>query len=83
MNDSFRLDLAGHDKGYIEDVLNGFLEEARSHGRKLLEIRVSRTMFDKLEFEHGATGGFFKSIPVMIVATPYEHTVEVIVGKSQ
>ena len=83
MDDAFRLDLADYDKDYIVSVLDGFREEAPSYGRKLLEIRVSRAMFDKLEFEQEADGGFFKGIPVVIVAMPFEDTIEVIVGHPQ
>jgi hypothetical protein len=40
-------------------------------------------MFDKLEFEQGADGSYFKGIPVVIVAMPFEDTIEVIVGHPQ
>jgi hypothetical protein len=83
MNDTFRLDLADYDKDYIEDVLDEFLENAPSYGRKLLEIRVSQAMFDKLEIKSGAHGSFFKGIPVAIVGMPFDDTIEVVVGHSQ
>jgi hypothetical protein len=83
MDDSFKLDLAGYDRAYIEEVLDGFLENAPSHGRKVLEVRMSQAMFDKLNLAADASGSFFKGVPVVIVATPFDSTVEVVVGKPQ
>jgi hypothetical protein len=83
MDDSFRLDLAGYDRAYIEEVLDGFIENAPSYGRKVLEVRMGQAMFDKLKLAADAGGSFFKGVPVVIVATSFESTVEVVVGQPQ
>lgn len=83
MDDIFRVDLAGYDEAYVEDVLDGFLQNAHRYGRKLLEIRVSESMFKRLEVENRVAGGFFKGVPVVIVSIPFEESIEVVVGRPQ
>jgi hypothetical protein len=83
MDDTFRLDLAGYDKKYVDGVLDGFLTGAPRHGRRLKEIRVSMRMFDRLGFEESVRGSFYKGVPVEIFITPFEDTIEAVVGWPQ
>jgi hypothetical protein len=58
-------------------------ENAQHFGRKLLEIRVSRAMFDRLGIEERAPGSLFKGTPIVIVDTAFQGTIEVILGPLQ
>jgi hypothetical protein len=80
MDDTFRLDLADHDKEYIQNVLDTFFEMAADHGRKLIEIRMSKPMADRLGIEGRRAGGSFRGIPVAVGDTGFEETIEVILG---
>jgi hypothetical protein len=51
MDDTFRLDLAEHSKEYVAEVLGAFLDDAGRYGRKLVEIRMSKAMLDRLAIE--------------------------------
>lgn len=80
MDDTFRLDLAEYDKEYIHDVLSTFLGRAGDYGRRLIEIRMSKAMFDRLEIEKDAVGSRFRGVPVSVCDTGFEGTIEVILS---
>ncbi len=78
MDDVFRLDLSSKDKAYIDDVLNAFIDDAPSYGRRLIEIRVSKTMLQHLGFERT-----FRGVPIAVADTGFEATIEIILGQFQ
>lgn len=80
MDDTFRLEVKDYDREYIQEVLGGFLEGAPRYGRKLVEIRMNKMMFDKLAIEEHAGGGSFRGVPIIIADTGFEETIEVILG---
>lgn len=80
MDDTIRLDLADYEKSYIEEALSGFIEEAHRYGRKVIAIRMSKVMFERLEILSSPSGGSFAGVPVVIADTGFEGTIEVILG---
>jgi hypothetical protein len=75
MDDTFRLDLEGYDKEYIQDVLNGFLEGAPRRGRKMVEIRMSRVLLETMAFADS-----YKGVPILVAEIGPEGTVEVVLA---
>ena len=80
MDDTFRLDLADCDKEYTQNVLDTFLEKAADHRRKLIEIRMSQAMADRLGIEDRRAAGSFRGVPVAVCDTGFEGAIEVILG---
>ena len=78
MDDVFRLDLEDFDKAYIDEVLDTFLARAEGYGRRLIEIRMSQAMFDRLEIRQKSAGGSFRGVPVTVSDTGFEGTIEVV-----
>ena len=76
MDDTFRLDLADHDKAYIEEVFDAFLTGAPRRGRKLIEIRMRKAMFERLEMKERS----FRGVPVIMADTGFDGTIEIILG---
>jgi hypothetical protein len=80
IDDTFSLDLADYERPYIEEVLDTFVEDAGSYGRKVLEIRMSKAMYQRLEIDTCPPGGSFKGVPIALFENDYEGTIEVILG---
>ena len=78
MGDVIRLDLSGKNKAYIDEVLNSFIDDAPSHGRRLMEIRMSKTMSQRLSFE-----GMFRGVSIAIADVGFEDTIEVVLTQFQ
>jgi hypothetical protein len=47
LDDTIRMDVADHDKDYVHEVLDTLRARAASYGRTLVEIRMSKMMFDR------------------------------------
>ncbi len=81
-NDIFRWNLEGFDKGYIEELIEGFLETAGQYERKLIEIRMSPVMLKTLEIK-SLPNIHFKGVPIVIADTGFDETIELVLGQLQ
>lgn len=72
------MDLADYDKEYIYDVLGTLLEKAGGYGRRLIEIRMSKAMLDRLDIAEDSVGGSFRGVPIAVYDIAFEGTIEVI-----
>jgi hypothetical protein len=78
VDDTFRLDLEGYNNEYIQSVLDGFLERAPRHGRKVAEIRMRKVLFDRMAVHEEADRGIFKGVPVVVADTGFDGAIEVV-----
>lgn len=83
MGDIFRLDLEDHDDLYILGVLGVFLEEAPNRGRRMVEIRMRKVLFDRLAFQENGGHRTFRSVPVVVSDTGFDGTIEVVLAPLQ
>ncbi|HEY1300778.1 MAG TPA: hypothetical protein VGF07_09795 [Stellaceae bacterium] len=79
MDDRFRLDLAGYDRAYIEEVLDTFVAKAPGYGRRVAEIRLSATMAAKLEVVAGVATSW-PGATVVLADTGCADTIEVVLA---
>ena len=77
-DDTFRLDLSGKDREYIQDVLDTFLEDATRYRRKLIEIRMTKPMVIKLGIAEAHPS--YRGVPVTVTDTGFQDTIEVVLG---
>jgi hypothetical protein len=80
MDDTFRLDLSDYGQEYVQDVLNSFFDGAANHGRKVIEIRMTEGMSEKLGIKDNPAGRSFRGVPVKVGDTGFEGTIEVVLG---
>lgn len=79
MDDTFRLDLAGYDRGYIEKVLAGFIGDAPDYGRRVSEIRLAAAMAEKLGLANSPAARF-RGVAVMLADTGFDDTIEIVLA---
>lgn len=63
-NDLIKMDLSDSTREFIIDALTGFLEDAPRYGRKLVGIRMSREIFERLGVPY--KNAFFHDVPITI-----------------
>jgi hypothetical protein len=80
MDDTFRLDLAHYDKPYIEEVLDTFIGDAHRYRRKVITIRMSQAMSERLGIEMSTSGSGFKGVSVEIDEIGLDGTIEVVLS---
>jgi hypothetical protein len=78
-NNVFRWDLEGYDKEYIEELIETFLQDATRYGRKLIEVRMRLAMLEILEI-HDTHGAHFRNVPIAVVDTGFDGTIELVLG---
>jgi hypothetical protein len=76
--DTFRLDLSDKDKEYVQDVLDTFLGDACNYKRKLIEIRMSKSMRTKLDISEISSS--YTEVPVVVADTGFEDAIEVLLA---
>lgn len=77
MDDTFRLDLAGCDRSYIEEVLTGSIEDAPGYGRRVSEIRLATAMAEKLGLAACPASGF-RGVAVVLADAGVGDTIQLV-----